>query len=695
MSLKFARNIYSSSAATPIDADAQLYLDAMSPAATTAFAVGISSDFESLKSGSNNFTKIERLLFLDNQYEGNALINAVNPGSSAATKSGSPFWTMYQGFRAFQNGDRLNSGFTPSTATKYALNSACFFYWCNSITEQTNAIETGVLGGGSTAFAFTKDGNNNYSSVNDNSSGGSTVAVTTPYGFWSYVRINSTTIQTWHNGVLIKTSTFSSNALSTLEFRILCLNNATSYTSRRQLSVWGVGTGTIDQAELYATMNTHRSWVQNTPIPAAPNPLMKLTIPALTDSTGNGYNSVLGGSLPSGFTAPSQVGSDLVFSGNQTITLNSSLPITNQTAYSAFLPFYSDTPVQIQNLFQLGQTVLSGARIYTVTGYWTNAGGVYSSDGASSACSCGIALPKIQTGWNVFGISFSSNRVQIYLNGVVSYFDAGKGSGAASTGGWLGGLPSTAGFAYTLPCVMTLKSGTSFDVYDYTMTQGQLQAEGDRLMGVYGLSQCVFWGDSITEGFTVTPNTNNWTPYVGDQLIANTPYNWSFTNLGVPSRTLQSIADNIDGDGIAISYNVFTMRINKLKSGTGTKNICILLAGVNDIAAGRTLAQMQANFITVANFMNGLGYQFYAVSITGDAAFSGGQETIRLNYNSWLAAQEATYNYIFINTCADPNIAGQPPGGASTYFSDGVHYTPLTCTTIVGPTVYTEIAANL
>jgi len=675
---------------------------------TDDFKSVVTTAFDSLDS-SGIGPKIDRLFIYGQEYQANAVVSMYNPETTKATEESSPTWTYFEGYERGTNGYINNQFNLLSDGVNYQKNNACMFLWSETNANIANGVDGGAQetnGSGDTVFIFSRDGGNAYAGINDQSgASAAATSVADSLGFYSVVRVDSTTIQLWKNGVKIYEGNVNSTDPPNLVGYALGLNrdNALIFPSTRKLFVFGYGAGDIDQAELYSVISTMRTSIQALPEPPVPpmiNATMKMRFPDLVDTTGNGYDGVLG-NAPVGFNDPVVDGNnDTVFGGTGIIQLNPSLPISSITNYTFFIPFWIETPETTEAIVQFGLSYISGGQIRVFTrnnNLWAPCAGMCIDEAIGSEPIYSKSLPKTMQGNIVFGVSFSYTTVRVYINGIVTYFDTNPGASVAATGGWFGAYPGVTNNNYTKNCNITVKNGATLDFYDRNASLDEFQSTGDLIMKNMNLNSLVFEGDSLTAGFTLTNNSDNWPSIVSEYLDENTAYNWAPCNIGIGGRYLVDISDEANDTGVSVTYNwTTTALINPVEPSekTGAKNVYVLLAGINDIANGETLINLQSALTSLITYRKSQGFNCFVLSVTSDVSLSAGEESIRLSYNSWLSAQASVQGFTFIDTCSDPNLAGQPPG-ANAYFSDGVHYTALTCSSIVGPMVYNSIIANI
>lgn len=209
---------------------------------------------------SGNFAKMDRWFVLGAQYEDNAKVSIVNPTSTNLVKISTPNWTQYQGYTS-ATGKCINSKFTPATdSINYTQNSACFWFYIRT----QSAIEA-YCGGCADGVAANNEMSMIVRNASDllkgwiNNADASDIAVsqTSSLGLFSLVRMTSTQIAVYWNGVNIGSTSISSQGLSINEFYVGALNyNGSMFNpSGRQCFAFGIGSGTMDQVALYSEIN--------------------------------------------------------------------------------------------------------------------------------------------------------------------------------------------------------------------------------------------------------------------------------------------------------------------------------------------------------------------------------------------------------------------------------------------------------
>lgn len=674
-----------------MDADAEAFFAELPVPPPNEYKTVINTAIVAMKTA-GIFSKIDLWQQFDAQFIENAGFSMINPTQTPCEMVlngtfGVIDFEQKKGVKASNNA-YFNTHFNLSTdAVQYTRDSGCYFIWCNTNSNVANKVDIGAISGGNGILAFLRDGNYAYAAVNDNSSGMQLTNTGTSEGFHSFPRISSTQFQYWFNGVLQGTYTRTSGPLPNLEVYLGAYNNGGSpaYYSPKQYRDVGFAKGDIDQVALYNIALAKKNGIEALAYipPAAPtDEIAKIAIPSLVDSV-NGYNSVLGASLPGGFTAPSIDGNNnIVFSGLQTIKLSTSINLSVLTTHSHFISFYVSAPETTQNIIQFGLSYVLGQRIAVFdrnSNRWAVAGGVYVDETASMEPKWGRALPRMVSGNYTVGISWTANVVTVFCNGIISYYSTNPGTGPTGTSGWIGAYPGTTNNNYTLPSYIKLLGGSNIHIFGRSLSANEMLNLGENIMFDLNMSHLVGEGDSIMNGFTVPTNAQTWFNILSADLIANTSHKWAPLNIGIGSRTLQTAAANCNTNNVNVPYN-WTSSVNvdviRPTKKVGVKRFYCLYMGINDPAVGRSLAQMQADLTTLINFRKSQGYTCIVGSICGDVGASAPLEAIRNSFNSGLAAMASSLGFYVADVIGQSGLAAQPTG-ADSNFSDGLHLTPV------------------
>lgn len=134
-------------------------------------------------------------------------------------------------------------------------------------------------------------------------------------------------------------------------------------------------------------------------------------------------------------------------------------------------------------------------------------------------------------------------------------------------------------------------------------------------------------GDSLTEG----------------QASADTPMSAHPQMFGLAARVAVASCA-VSGISLSTIVGWATSHFYWSRFGLGsgwTPDYAVLWLGTNDIAAGRTTAQIKADMTTVIGILRGFGIDRIFVGLVAPRSFAAGLETIRQEVNAWLATNPA------------------------------------------------------
>jgi hypothetical protein len=670
--------------AVTIDADLQAYLNVLPSAKSQGFKNAISAFITSTKAGAANWSKVARAYLLAADYRENALYSIKNPASPAMTENGNMLWNE-KGFKGNLS-SWIDTNFNLRNDSNFLDTDAGITYIVLNDSAGNNACDLGAqqviagVGTNNELMAFSRLFSNETAvSINDGTNATIRATNNNSIGIYTILR-NNLNVQIIKNGTIIYTGTQSANLRPNLNLFLFGLNTdgVATNLSDRQIMAAFVHKGSINVSEWNASVAALKSNIDlafPTPSAISPKPinnyLMNLAIPSLVDSSGNGYNASLATTLPSGFTAPTLDGqNNLVFAGNQTIKLNTGINLPLFQNCSAFMVIKCDTaPEATQNLINVGTAYKQGMRIhYDTTTFAGNkfvtVGTDYYYETAADKPLYGKSVPKISSGYQVIGFSLRDTNGTIYHNGVTTSFDPTSPDLPAGSigGGWLGAFPGgTAGNAYTLPANYKLVAGSKVMIFNYAATPEQMKAKGDEIMRDLQFSMIHFDGDSIMQGVTLALNADTMANKVVTNLNTTTTLKWAGCNVGIGSRMLnEAAAQNATDHSVFHNASVVSVVLSKATPiGGGVKNPIVNGYGINDIANGRTLAELQADFTSIVNLRNSQGFdRLFQLTVTGDA-LTAPKEQVRLDYNTWLRTQETILNFtlVDITTIAGANTS--------------------------------------
>lgn len=279
------------------------------------------------------------------------------------------------------------------------------------------------------------------------------------------------------------------------------------------------------------------------------------------------------------------------------------------------------------------------------------------------------SLSAIPAGPAVFILRFSASAVKFQLNGYsesVAAASSGTRSGNASLGNSVS-FPSDG-------CPMSLWEVATFSRALTDVEVSNILAYG---VATYGavlnpLKRLVGDGDSIGFGLygngtgTGYASTND-----GWLSLLQLPAGCEVQNIAIPGQTMQFLAANVNS------------RVLPLISGMDRCAV-ICEASTNDLAAGRTAAQVFADQQTYGNAVKSAG-GFVAFTTTTPrpgieterqqlrslllADFSGATSNPRV----WKAGAGVTYGDVLIDVGNNPTIGQSGQSGDTTYYVDGLH----------------------
>jgi len=181
-----------------------------------------------------------------------AKINWKNPSTFQLTAQGSPVYTQNKGFTGAAS-SYLKTGWIAGTnGVNYTLNSASRFIYI--FDSATTSQDDGGSGRG--FLSANNSGRIFQGRINDLTTEG--IYSENSIGLSSMVRTSSTGKLLYKNGVLYTTLSRTSVSLDTFEDYILCqnLNGTATSQSLKTFSCYGLGSGSINQANLYSAIAT-------------------------------------------------------------------------------------------------------------------------------------------------------------------------------------------------------------------------------------------------------------------------------------------------------------------------------------------------------------------------------------------------------------------------------------------------------
>lgn len=182
-----------------------------------------------------------------------ALINWINASSMLAVNS--PVFTTNSGFTGDGATSYINTGFIPSTNSKYSLNSASYGYYTNNnITENTTKL------GSRTGFNNQMNYDFGSSNIRVNTNTTATITGNTNAGFHAYCRTSSLNVAKYYNAISQGSALDISSELTPHAMFALAMNNAGTpiLHSSSELSVIFAGLDTsAEMLGFYTAINNY------------------------------------------------------------------------------------------------------------------------------------------------------------------------------------------------------------------------------------------------------------------------------------------------------------------------------------------------------------------------------------------------------------------------------------------------------
>jgi lysophospholipase L1-like esterase len=173
--------------------------------------------------------------------------------------------------------------------------------------------------------------------------------------------------------------------------------------------------------------------------------------------------------------------------------------------------------------------------------------------------------------------------------------------------------------------------------------------------------QLAYLGDSLTWGVPTDINNSLSYPEIAtDRLLAN--HRWY--NLGVPGRTTANVLANISE-----ATSVYNASI--------TKNVAVVMAGVNDMAGDVTPAVAYANLQSIWSTLRAQGWKVVVCTITPDANYMDAAHIAayparRASLNTLIKSDATKYDAL-ADIAANSTIGDDGDELNTTYYWDKVH----------------------
>jgi len=236
-------------------AEAQLYFNNLSQQPSLSNKIAYNTFFETLVAD-GNYAELDRLWIFASEYKSNALVSLINPTSNPCTLFGSPVWSQYGGISGNGTSSYVNLNFTPSVdGVNYSLND-CSAGWYNRTAGQIALPMAGVQTT-SKCLSYVKytDGKCYYAI---NSKTETNFVQADELALQSIRRTASNAIAYFVRGSSVSTNTTASTSLPTASLLVgaTMVNNVPAFFTTRQCAACFIGSASIDQAALYASIQT-------------------------------------------------------------------------------------------------------------------------------------------------------------------------------------------------------------------------------------------------------------------------------------------------------------------------------------------------------------------------------------------------------------------------------------------------------
>jgi hypothetical protein len=245
------------------DPDALLYFAQLVPQPSNAFKDAINTYIVDLKAA-NIFQSLDRLWLFATEYQQNARVSLVNPGSTQIIEVNSPTWTALRGYTGNGTNMYLRSQFVPSVdGVKYVLNDSSANIYCRTALVNSTGAGYGSFNPGATiSVVQLRNADNFATSLNSLTARTAALAAPATPGMFGTRRNgpnNATQQFSYRNGVVMAMGgAGASSSVPTIEFYILARNNngTPDLFSNRQQSIMSIGNGQFDQTTFYNLTQT-------------------------------------------------------------------------------------------------------------------------------------------------------------------------------------------------------------------------------------------------------------------------------------------------------------------------------------------------------------------------------------------------------------------------------------------------------
>lgn len=205
-----------------------------------------------------NWNKLDRLYLLATEAQGQSLISLVNPTSQPATLVNAPAFVADRGYTGNGSTSYINTNFDDTNdAINFTQNSnAAGVYVRTNVSE--NFFDFGTVDGSTRNLLYSR---HSTSGLRGSAIQAADIMVgsTDSRGFNCVVRTASNAVALYKNGNSVQTGNNVATSLTALDMFVCCVNSAGSPSafSTKQIALFYAGSGTINQAALYTTIQAY------------------------------------------------------------------------------------------------------------------------------------------------------------------------------------------------------------------------------------------------------------------------------------------------------------------------------------------------------------------------------------------------------------------------------------------------------
>lgn len=242
-----------SDTSTLYDSSALAYFAQLSSQPSTTMKGYYNSLFISLKAGSNNFSKLDRLWIWASEIESNSWVSLINPTATNALKVSTPAWVQYQGYTGAAN-KYIDLRYNPSTnGVQYTRDLASVGVYLRNNTSSSN-VSIGSVDDSFWGLALqARAGTTSSSYINSSTAKNSTIADS--LALITNLRTASNSVSIYKRGSLLTATANTSVPLLSQNIFALCVNfdGVNSFNDTRQQSLCFIG-GNVNVSELYTSL---------------------------------------------------------------------------------------------------------------------------------------------------------------------------------------------------------------------------------------------------------------------------------------------------------------------------------------------------------------------------------------------------------------------------------------------------------